>query len=284
MNAVELAAPAKLTLSLRITGLRPDGYHLIEAEMVTLDLADRLIIEPGDGLVVVDAGAGITADRQGSPGATHVPAGSDNLVARALDLAGRRVLGDAAQVDPGRRGSRRRFRGRGGDPALGGLRRRAPRRAVGRRCGVLPPGRPGAGRRHRGDHRAPAVRTAHLHALHPALWLFHGRGVPGLGRTRRALPVRRATTSRPPRWPLSLAWANFATLWRRPPTSGRASPAAARPGSWRGRVRGRDGGWCRRSRRWRWPERRLSGPCGAGSGYVGASCGTSSCACACGAS
>ncbi|MXV90961.1 MAG: 4-(cytidine 5'-diphospho)-2-C-methyl-D-erythritol kinase [Acidimicrobiia bacterium] len=91
MNAVELTAPAKLTLSLRITGVRPDGYHLLEAEMVTIDLADRLVVEPGDGLVVVDAGAGIIADSEGSPGAADVPTGGDNLVARALDLAGRRA-------------------------------------------------------------------------------------------------------------------------------------------------------------------------------------------------
>ena len=88
MNAVELTAPAKLTLSLRITGLRPDGYHLLEAEMVTLDLADRLVVEEGDGLVVVDAGAG---DLEGPPGAAHVPPGGDNLVARALDLVGSRA-------------------------------------------------------------------------------------------------------------------------------------------------------------------------------------------------
>ena len=35
-------APAKLTLSLRITGVRADGYHLVDAEMVSLDLADTL--------------------------------------------------------------------------------------------------------------------------------------------------------------------------------------------------------------------------------------------------
>ena len=35
-------APAKLTVSLRMTGVRPDGYHLIDAEMVSLDLADTL--------------------------------------------------------------------------------------------------------------------------------------------------------------------------------------------------------------------------------------------------
>ena len=30
-----LAAHAKLTLSLRVTGVRDDGYHLIDAEMVS---------------------------------------------------------------------------------------------------------------------------------------------------------------------------------------------------------------------------------------------------------
>ena len=37
---IELIAPAKLTLGLRITGRRDDGYHLIDAEMVSLDLHD----------------------------------------------------------------------------------------------------------------------------------------------------------------------------------------------------------------------------------------------------
>jgi 4-diphosphocytidyl-2-C-methyl-D-erythritol kinase len=47
---VELPAPAKLTLSLRITGVREDGMHLIDAEMVTLSLHDVVTIDPeGDG-------------------------------------------------------------------------------------------------------------------------------------------------------------------------------------------------------------------------------------------
>ena len=46
-----LRAHAKLTLSLRIIGVRDDGFHLIDAEMVTLDLHDVLTIDPdGDGL------------------------------------------------------------------------------------------------------------------------------------------------------------------------------------------------------------------------------------------
>ena len=91
MTAEVLLAPAKLTLSLRITGRRPDGYHLIEAEMVTLDLADRLLVEPGDALTVLDASAAVTPHAEGPRRPLEVPAGGDNLVARALDLAGRRA-------------------------------------------------------------------------------------------------------------------------------------------------------------------------------------------------
>ena len=42
--STELLARAKLTLSLRVTGVRPDGFHLLESEMVTVDLADTLEI------------------------------------------------------------------------------------------------------------------------------------------------------------------------------------------------------------------------------------------------
>jgi 4-diphosphocytidyl-2-C-methyl-D-erythritol kinase len=76
VRSVTLAAPAKLTLSLRITGLREDGYHLLEAEMVTLDLADLLTFSEGDGIELVGA-------------APDVPAGPDNLVSQALRAVGR---------------------------------------------------------------------------------------------------------------------------------------------------------------------------------------------------
>ncbi len=68
-----VAAPAKLTLSLRVTGVRADGYHLIDAEMVTLDWHDTLTIDP--------AGRGLTAD---GPFAAGMPLDDSNLVARAL--------------------------------------------------------------------------------------------------------------------------------------------------------------------------------------------------------
>ena len=75
---VTLAAPAKLTLSLRITGVRADGYHLIDAEMVSLAWADTLTITPG--------GNGLSAD---GPFAAGMPLDDTNRVARALRLAGR---------------------------------------------------------------------------------------------------------------------------------------------------------------------------------------------------
>ncbi len=79
---VEVVAPAKLTLSLRVTGVRPDGYHLLSSEMVSLDLADSLLIGPGDGLTV-KSGSGVAAGT--------VPGGPDNLVARALAAVGRQA-------------------------------------------------------------------------------------------------------------------------------------------------------------------------------------------------
>ena len=79
-----LQALAKLTLSLRVVGVRPDGYHLLDSEMVNVDLADTLEFGPGDGLEVVDGGAS-----RGGHG--HVPADRRNLVARALDLVGARA-------------------------------------------------------------------------------------------------------------------------------------------------------------------------------------------------
>jgi 4-diphosphocytidyl-2-C-methyl-D-erythritol kinase len=79
-----VTAPAKLTLSLRVTGRRPDGYHLLDAEMVTLDLADTLTFGPGEGLEVVD-------EMAGGPGLGGLEVGPANLVARALALVGRRA-------------------------------------------------------------------------------------------------------------------------------------------------------------------------------------------------
>jgi 4-diphosphocytidyl-2-C-methyl-D-erythritol kinase len=74
-----IAAPAKLTVSLRVTGVRDDGYHLIDAEMVSLDLADELSFNDGSGFVVVEGHhlGYVNPD--------------DNLVGRALRAVGRQA-------------------------------------------------------------------------------------------------------------------------------------------------------------------------------------------------
>jgi 4-diphosphocytidyl-2-C-methyl-D-erythritol kinase len=77
--SITVLAPAKVTLSLRVTGVRADGYHTVDAEMVTVDLADELTFDDGDSLAVVDeAGTGLP-----------VPADGSNLVAKALAAVGR---------------------------------------------------------------------------------------------------------------------------------------------------------------------------------------------------
>ncbi|HLH29317.1 MAG TPA: hypothetical protein VKW77_10395, partial [Acidimicrobiales bacterium] len=91
-RAVELVAPAKLTLWLRVVGVRADGYHLLEAEMVTLDLADSLhVAEADDAQVTVEWDDGSGDTRRGPGAAGGPPTASDDLVARALGAVGRRA-------------------------------------------------------------------------------------------------------------------------------------------------------------------------------------------------
>ncbi len=79
MTTHTLVAPAKLTLTLRCSGVRSDGLHLIDAEMVTLDLYDELLVDPSGSALTIEGGA------------ADVVADADNLVARALRLVGRRA-------------------------------------------------------------------------------------------------------------------------------------------------------------------------------------------------
>ena len=75
-------APAKLTVSLRIVGIRPDGFHLIEAEMVTVSLADELTFCDAP-----QSSVRTTFDRV--PTGLPISDGPDNLVMRALACVGR---------------------------------------------------------------------------------------------------------------------------------------------------------------------------------------------------
>ena len=61
--ALELIAPAKLNLTLEITGRRPDGYHDIVTIMQTIDLADSVRLNEAPALQVEVSGA----EQQGVP-------------------------------------------------------------------------------------------------------------------------------------------------------------------------------------------------------------------------
>ena len=67
---LRLAAPAKLNLSLRVLGRRPDGYHEIETLFERIDLADELTFEPHEALALTCTDPALSC-------------GEDNLVLRA---------------------------------------------------------------------------------------------------------------------------------------------------------------------------------------------------------
>jgi 4-diphosphocytidyl-2-C-methyl-D-erythritol kinase len=78
-------APAKVNLTLRVTGRRPDGYHLLDSLVVFAEIGDRLTVAPGPDLsltVTGPFGAGLAAE-------------PDNLVLRAA-----RGLAAAAGIVP----------------------------------------------------------------------------------------------------------------------------------------------------------------------------------------
>ena len=76
MTPLSLEAPAKLNLSLRVMGRRPDGFHLLETEMVLLELADRLLLMPGATGLRVEAVPG-----------DEIPVDHTNLAWRGLAAA-----------------------------------------------------------------------------------------------------------------------------------------------------------------------------------------------------
>ncbi|SER67858.1 4-diphosphocytidyl-2-C-methyl-D-erythritol kinase [Tranquillimonas rosea] len=74
--AVEAAAPAKVNLTLHVTGRRADGYHLLDSLVVFADAADRVTVEPAEAWSLTVSG----------PMAASVPGGDDNLVLRAARM------------------------------------------------------------------------------------------------------------------------------------------------------------------------------------------------------
>jgi 4-diphosphocytidyl-2-C-methyl-D-erythritol kinase len=72
VTPLRIEAPAKLNLNLRIVGRRDDGFHLLESDLVTLELADRLLLLPGCSGLRVDGDA------------SDVPLDGSNLAWRGL--------------------------------------------------------------------------------------------------------------------------------------------------------------------------------------------------------
>lgn len=77
MTTVDVFAPAKINLTLHVTGQRDDGYHLLDSLVTFASVGDRLEIRPGNALSLTVEG----------PEAAGVPADMSNLALRAAALA-----------------------------------------------------------------------------------------------------------------------------------------------------------------------------------------------------
>lgn len=76
LTGVQVFAPAKINLTLHVTGQRSDGYHLLESLVVFADVGDELIVQIGNTLSVTTEG----------PEAGNVPADMSNLVLKTATL------------------------------------------------------------------------------------------------------------------------------------------------------------------------------------------------------
>ena len=75
-GAARIVAPAKVNLTLRMVGLREDGYHLLESLVVFAEFGDTLTATPSDVLELAVDGAF----------AVGVPTDERNLVLKAAQL------------------------------------------------------------------------------------------------------------------------------------------------------------------------------------------------------
>tara|TARA_B100001093_G_scaffold70786_1_gene61310 strand:- start:1161 stop:2009 length:849 start_codon:yes stop_codon:yes gene_type:complete len=69
-------APAKLNLCLHVTGLREDGYHLLDSLVMQVDVGDKIWADPQDRLTLSISG----------PFGKDIPPGPENLVLKAASL------------------------------------------------------------------------------------------------------------------------------------------------------------------------------------------------------
>jgi 4-diphosphocytidyl-2-C-methyl-D-erythritol kinase len=78
MTVVEAFVPAKVNLTLHVTGQREDGYHLLDSLVVFADIGDRIAIRPAE----------TTTLRVEGPMSAGVPTDETNLVVRAAHFMG----------------------------------------------------------------------------------------------------------------------------------------------------------------------------------------------------
>lgn len=77
MPPIKVFAPAKVNLTLHVTGQRADGYHLLDSLVVFADVGDRLLVSLDEPVLTVSG-----------PLAEGVPTDRRNLVLRAAELMG----------------------------------------------------------------------------------------------------------------------------------------------------------------------------------------------------
>lgn len=86
-GGVSAFAPAKINLTLHVTGRRDDGYHTLDSLVVFAGIGDRITATPSDSLTLT-----VTGPRAG---VLEGLAPEDNIVLRAA-----RALADAAGIEP----------------------------------------------------------------------------------------------------------------------------------------------------------------------------------------
>lgn len=77
MSKINAFAPAKVNLTLHVTGQRDDGYHLLDSLVVFADVGDQVTVSLGDAALTVSG-----------PMADGVPTDASNLVLKAAVLMG----------------------------------------------------------------------------------------------------------------------------------------------------------------------------------------------------
>lgn len=82
IGIMELTAHAKINWDLHVLGKRPDGFHEVDTVMVSVGLADRLVIEPAENFTLTCSDPGLPCD-------------DSNLVTKAA-----KALAKAAGIEP----------------------------------------------------------------------------------------------------------------------------------------------------------------------------------------